>query len=70
MMDFIIKTYEDGFEPALTKKVFKGILQKLKMETTRGKLDGFEGKRHFYKYMKFVNPELKRIYDEWISSQK
>ena len=73
MMDFIIKTYENGFEPALTKKVFRGILQKLKMETSKGKLDGFEGKRHFYKYMKInleKNPELQRIYDEWISSQK
>ena len=69
MVEFIIDTNEEGFEPPLTKNVFKGILQKLKMETSKGKLEGFEGKRHFYQFMKIVDEKLQRTYNEWITKQ-
>jgi hypothetical protein len=70
MIEFITDDYADGFEPKLTKPIFRTILQKLKMEAGKGKLDGFDNsKRHFYKYMKIENPNLKKLYEDWVISE-
>ena len=69
MLDFIIDTYDDAFEPPLNKQTFRGILQKLKMEVSKGKLNKFGSGQHLYKFMKIKNADLMKKYDEWVNKR-